>query len=511
MAEFKSAGLREIWGKIPLTIFVTKEQKKVLQEFKFVDIQLEGRLEKFLGSNDFDAALGAVELFYANSKLKEPRIAIIALGPEKDFNREVWQKVMQCAALFWQKKRSDKFSIIVPKIVNKFGTFDAAALAVKGVLIGSYEFKEFKTDEKRRVKEIKQVLFLGLPEESEKQWESGIEYGKVIGSAINRMRDLGNLPPNLMTPAYLAGHAESLGRKFKGLKVKVLDKAEMQKLKMGAILGVNAGAAEPPKFIIMEWWGAGRPAGSGKNADKKAPFVLVGKGITFDSGGISLKPGDKMDEMKFDMLGAAVVIETIAAVAELGLKANVVALAPATENLPSGSAYRPGDILTGMGGKTIEIINTDAEGRVILSDALEYAKKYKPAVVVDYATLTGACVRALGEEYAGLFTNESRLKKIIEESAGRSNDNIWQLPLHPVHTQGVKSEIADVRNLAFSPLAGASTGAAFLKEFTNYPWAHIDIAGVAWLSKGNAWQRIGATGWGVHISVEMIKKFFDVK
>lgn len=501
MIKFQQKKLDGVIGKTPVTLFVFKDDKKVLPEFKSVDTFLDSKLTMLLGTDDFEASGLATELMYGSHSSKEPRIVVVGLGDKKEFTREIWLHAVGCATIFWQKRKVSSFACVVPTSVKKtFGVKDTAVLLAKGVVVGSYEFNAYKPDKKLHATKIEEVYIANIESKEAKNWEKSIEEGNIIGEAINRMRNLGNLPPNLMTPTYLADHAVELGKKIKGLKVSVLEKADMQKLKMGGILGVNAGSEEPPKFIIMEW------LNGKKNA---APIVFVGKGITFDSGGISLKPGDHMDEMKFDMLGAAAVIQTLAAVAEMGLKANVIGLAPTTENLPSGSAYRPGDILTGMGGKTIEILNTDAEGRVILSDALEYAKLYKPAAVVDLATLTGACWRALGEEYAGLFTVNTKLKKVIEDAGEESSEAVWQLPLHPVHTKNIKSEVADVKNLG-GPLAGASTAAAFLKEFTDYPWAHLDIAGVMAYEKGTSFQRPGARGWGVHICVETVKKFFKI-
>jgi leucyl aminopeptidase len=293
-----------------------------------------------------------------------------------------------------------------------------------------------------------------------------------LADGMDLARDLGNLPGNVCTPAYLADTAKKLGREF-GMKVEVLERKQMEALKMGALLAVAQGSALPPKFIVVRYDGAG---------PKQAPVVLVGKGITFDTGGISIKPAGEMDEMKFDMCGAASVLGTLRAVAALAPKVNLIGLIPTCENMPSGTATRPGDVVTSMSGQTIEVLNTDAEGRLILCDALTYAERFKPAAVVDIATLTGACVVALGHHHSGLFTKSDALAAELTGAGREMADPCWRMPLDEEYQDSLKSNFADMGNVG-GRAGGAITAACFLARYTKaYEWAHLDIAGTAWKS-----------------------------
>jgi leucyl aminopeptidase len=305
------------------------------------------------------------------------------------------------------------------------------------------------------------------------------------------------MPGNDLYPETLADHARRAG-KTAGFRVQVFDKRKIEALKMGGLLAVNQGSVRPPVFIVMEWKGA---------SATQPPIVLVGKGVTFDTGGISIKPAERMGDMKMDMHGAATVIGTMFAVAKLRLPINVVGLVPATENMPSGSAYRPGDIVTFMNGKTAEIDNTDAEGRLILADALTYAERYKPQAVVDIATLTGACVIALGHVASGLMGNDRALLDRIKTAADATSEYVCELPLYEEYLEQIKSDVADVKNTGGRP-AGAITAALFLKHFIgNYPWAHLDIAGTGMAPKEGAYSPKGATGVGVRLFVEMLRRW----
>jgi len=492
----------DILGFAPLTVFIAVDEAAVPAEFKEVDALLEGRLKRLMKSDDFKTAPYAKELLYANPKIEEPRVVVVGLGKgAQSTSRETWEHAVASATMYWQNRKVNRFAVLVPQTIKRVLKAEAGLFLAKGVWLGSYDFNNYKSDKKAHAPAVTEVLVTNVDVKEARSWNKMINEGAVIGEAINMARQFGDLPPIEMTPTYLARHAETLAKTYKGLKVKVLNKDEIKKLGMGAFLGVNAGATEPPKFIILEWMKARK-----KNVQ---PVVLVGKGITFDSGGISIKPSDKMDEMKFDMMGGAAVIGALRTIAALDLPVNVVGLVPATENLPSGSAYRPGDILRGMGGKTIEVLNTDAEGRVILSDALEYAKRYKPALVVDVATLTGACIHAVGEEYAGLFTRDAKIKKCIEDAAEMTNEPVWQLPLDDSHVHSIKSYVADVKNIG-ERKPGASTAAAFLEFFTDYPWAHLDIAGQMAYGKPQPFQRQGARGFGVHLLTQVVRNWFKV-
>lgn len=318
----------------------------------------------------------------------------------------------------------------------------------------------------------------------------GLQRGLAIASGVRVARENANRPGNHATPSHLASEAKKIGKEF-GFKVEVFDRKDIEKIGMGSFLAVAKGSDEPPRFIVMRYEGA---------AASKAPIVLVGKGITFDSGGISLKPGGEMDEMKFDMGGAASVLGTMRAIGELKPKVNVVGLIVSCENMPSGRAVKPGDVVKSLSGQTIEILNTDAEGRLILCDALTYAERFKPAAVVDIATLTGACVVALGHHHSGLFTADDKLAGQLLAASRDALDPVWRMPLDDEYDEGLKSNFADMANIG-GRAGGAITAAMFLKRFTaKYPWAHLDIAGTAWKSGAAK----GATGRPVPLLTQFI-------
>lgn len=351
-----------------------------------------------------------------------------------------------------------------------------------------YTFTGFKSEQppKRKLGKIT-VMASG----SDKALKDAFNLGLATGRGMNLTRDLGNTPPNICHPVWLAEQAQQLANEHDVIKTEVLDEKQMKKLGMNSLLSVAAGSAQPPRLIVMEYRG-------GKPKDK--PYVLVGKGITFDTGGISLKPGEGMDEMKYDMCGAAAVFGTMQALAETKPEINVVAVVAAAENMPSGTATRPGDIVTSMSGQTIEILNTDAEGRLVLCDALTYVKKYDPEVVVDMATLTGACVIALGHHATGLLANDDALADELLAAGERTGDRAWRLPLWDEYQSQLDSNFADMQNIGGRP-AGTITAACFLSRFTKeYRWAHLDIAGTAWTS-GKA---KGASGRPVPLLVDYL-------
>jgi len=319
----------------------------------------------------------------------------------------------------------------------------------------------------------------------------GIKIGQAIAKGVNFARELGNLPGNICTPTYLANEAKKLARNQTALSVKVLEEKAMQELGMGSLLSVSAGSEQPAKLIVMEYKGGNK---------KDAPIAFVGKGITFDTGGISLKPGAAMDEMKYDMCGAASVLGSFKTLVELQLPINVVGIIAASENMPSGKATKPGDIVTSMSGQTIEILNTDAEGRLVLCDALTYTERFKPKAVIDIATLTGACVVALGNHASGLFSNNEALAQAILKAGQTANDRAWQMPLWDDYQKQLDSNFADIANIG-GPAGGSITAACFLSRFTKkLVWAHLDIAGTAWLSGAAK----GATGRPVPLLVQYL-------
>jgi leucyl aminopeptidase len=350
----------------------------------------------------------------------------------------------------------------------------------------SYRFDQLKSEPAAKRRTLAHIVIATASAREIARSEEGVKHGEAISAGVELARDLGNLPGNICTPGYLAESARKLARGRKAMSVRVKGEAEMKRMGMGALLSVSRGSQEPAKLITLEY----RPQRAGNR-----PIVLVGKGVTFDSGGISIKPAAAMDEMKFDMCGAASVLGAMKTVSMLGLNLNVVGIIPATENLSGGAASKPGDIFTSMSGQTIEVLNTDAEGRLILCDALTHAERMKPDVVVDIATLTGACVVALGSQAAGLFSNHDGLAQALLDAGESSGDRAWRLPLWEEYGEALKSNFADVANVGGRD-AGAITAASFLSRFAGkYHWAHLDIAGVAWRSGKSK----GATGRPVRL------------
>jgi leucyl aminopeptidase len=369
-------------------------------------------------------------------------------------------------------------------------SYSAARAIAQATRFATYRFTEQKSKADSRPKLARLTVAIADRADVEAA-RRGLAHAVAIADGVDLARDLGNRSPNVCTPNHLASVARELGRKYAALSVKVLGEAEIKRLGMGAFLSVTVGSDTPPRLIVMQYKGAGASV---------RPVALCGKGITFDTGGISLKPPPKMDEMKFDMCGAAAVIGTMASIAELRLKTNVVAIVPACENMPGGRATRPGDIVTSMSGQTIEILNTDAEGRLILCDALTYAKQFKPDCIIDIATLTGACVIALGGLYTGLFCRDETLAAALAAAGRRACDEAWPLPVRDEYGESLRSNFADFAN-AGAREGGASIAAQFLSRFVDEtPWAHLDIAGVAWL-QGSA---KGATGRPVGLLVDFL-------
>src|SRR5690349_12750032 len=335
-------------------------------------------------------------------------------------------------------------------------------------------------------------LILSVDRAAEKRAAAGLAQGLAVAHGMSLAKDLGNLPPNVCTPSYLADQARELAKRYR-MKVTVLERADMERLGMNTLLSVAQGSAQPPKFIVLEHRGGPK---------KMKPVALVGKGVTFDTGGISLKPAAEMDEMKFDMCGAASVLGTMKAVGEMKLPVNVVGVIPTTENMPGGRATRPGDIVKSLSGQTVEILNTDAEGRLILCDALTYVERFQPAAVIDIATLTGACVIALGHVASGLFANDDALAREVLSAADAAFDRAWHLPLWDDYQEQLKSNFADFANIGGRP-AGSVTAACFLARFTKkFRWAHLDIAGTAWKSG----KEKGATGRPVPLLTQFLLK-----
>lgn len=457
---------------------------------------------EFLATNDFKGELNETALLYPQGMLAAKRILLVGLGNADKYSLEQLRQAMGTASKTLMRLGLKKFALALETFISKNMNYDQAAQATtEGVILATYQYTQFKEIKPEERKSVEEVTLLFESEEIEGSLPLGIRWGEIVAKAANFSRDLQNHPGNWVTPTKLAEIAQEMAKKL-GLKCEILDKSEMDKLGMGALLGVAQGSQEPPKFITLE-----------HNSDKTDldTIVLVGKGITFDSGGISIKPSDKMEDMKFDMSGGAAVMGAVKAVAELNLPLHVVGLIPATENLPSGTSMKPGDIVQASSGITIEIINTDAEGRLILADALDYAKQYKPKAVVDLATLTGACVVALGHYATGLFSKDAELIARLKRAGENSGERLWELPLWDDYSEDIKSDYADVKNSA-GRWGGAITAAAFLAKFAEgYPWAHLDIAGTAWSDKEKAYIPKGGTGVGVRLLVQFLRDWVEGK
>jgi len=425
------------------------------------------------------------------ANLPSERVLLVGCGKEKEFNETRYREATAKAVKVLNDTGATEITTYLTELDIK-GRDIAWKIrqAVEVSEVALYRFDQLKSKPKNQRRAIKRMV-LAVPKRSDLgTGEQAIREGQAIAEGVRLARDLGNLPGNLCTPSYLAEQAQEIGKQF-NLKTTVLEKDDMQKLGMGALLSVSRGSRQPPKLIVLEYSG-------GKESE--APVALVGKGLTFDAGGISIKPAANMDEMKFDMCGGASVLGAVKAAAELKLPINLVGIVPSSENLPDGDANKPGDIVTSMSGQTVEVLNTDAEGRLILSDALTYAEKFNPAVVIDIATLTGACVIALGAHASGLLANNDSLAREILNAGKYTHDRAWQLPLWDEYQKQLDSNFADMANIGGRE-AGTITGACFLSRYAkNFKWAHLDIAGTAWKTG----KEKGATGRPVPLLVQYL-------
>ncbi len=461
-----------------------------------VDRALGGAIREIIAAGDFKGKSGETALLYTRGNFPAKRVLVVGLGKAEKFDLEAVRQASATAA----RKARDLGLPRLATIVHGGGIgglplSDAAQAVVEGTILGLYRYRELKGDEEGEGRAVEELTLVEFDESKLPEVQEGARVGQIVAEAVCLARDLSNRPANLATPTHLAETAQRLAQDL-GLRCQVLERADMEALGMGALVGVARGAEEPPKFIILEY-GADRP--------NLPTIVLAGKGITFDAGGISLKPADKMEEMKHDMSGAAAVLATLQAVARLALPLHVVGLVPATENLPSGRAFKPGDVLKALSGTTIEVISTDAEGRLVLADALAYARRFNPAAVIDVATLTGACVVALGHVASGLMGTSETLMARIKAAAQHTGEKVWELPLWEEYAELIKSDVADVKNVGGRP-GGAIIGGMFLKRFAEgYPWAHLDIAGTAYTDKVGPYTAKGATGVGVRLLVRLLQ------
>ncbi|MCK6481593.1 MAG: leucyl aminopeptidase [Planctomycetes bacterium] len=451
-----------------------------------VDEACGGLLSRVIASGEFQGKARSTLLLHSAGKSGPRRVLLVGLGKRGALDVEGVRRAAGAAALAGQAAKAGEMSAVLPA-PGGLRLEDLAAAFVEGSALALYRYLDHRTGEgAENPHPLVRVTLVAADPDARAALDRGVAFGRVLADAAVFARDVGNTPGNEGTPTFLAGKAREIASES-GMKLTVLDRADMEREGMGGILGVARGTEEPPKFIVLEH-NAGR-------ADLPL-YALVGKGVTFDSGGISLKPGADMHEMKFDKCGAVAVLATMRAVGRLKLPLRVAGICPATENLPSGKAYKPGDVVRTLGGRTVEILNTDAEGRMLLVDGITWAKRMQPRCIVDLATLTGACVVALGDAASGLFSTDDRLASSLESAGAAAGERLWRMPVYEEYTEQIKSDVADFKNTG-GRNAGACTAAALLKAHAEgTPWAHLDIAGTAWGGKDRDYVRKGATGVG---------------
>ena len=455
-----------------------------------IDAASKGEISRQIKSGDLSGSLGRSVVLTNVAGVRATRVAVVGLGKASAFGATQFRRALAAAVKSIASSKSNQILNCLTLETNTADVYYLGRATAEAIGDELYRFTAMKSGRKPASMPLKKIGMLIATRGDADRAMRGAEHGDAICKGASLAKDLGNLPPNVCTPSYLARTAQKLARNNGKLTTRVLNETEMKRLGMDSLLSVTAGAAEPAKLIVMQYKGGGR----------KAPIVLVGKGVTFDTGGISLKPGPAMDEMKYDMCGAAGVIGTMATVAALKLPVNVNVVVPTVVNMPGARATVPGDIVTSMSGQTIEILNTDAEGRLILCDALTYSRRFKPAAIIDVATLTGACVVALGKHHSGVMSHSDELADSILSAGVSADDRGWRLPLGDDYAQQLKSNFADFANVGGRD-AGAITAGCFLAKFTDgMNWAHVDIAGVAWRSGAKK----GATGRPVPMLSELL-------
>ncbi len=449
-----------------------------------LDKTLQTLIKNLQKNGDFTGKCASTLLLHLPPESQVKRALLIGIGKTEKSGLSVsdYRKIVQNLLIALQKTPAKEAVLLFEdiQVTDRDSYWQYQQLAMLAI-DQSYKYTKTKTEQKEKTQRLAKLSMIRTGSQQSAPLKKALSIGSAIGLGMNTAKQLGNLPGNICTPSYLASQARALAKQHPSLHTKVLEEKQMKDLGMGALLSVTAGTEQPAKLIIMEYKGGGK---------SDNPYVLVGKGITFDSGGISLKPGPKMDEMKYDMCGAASVMGCMTTITELKPKINVTAIIASAENLPSGKATKPGDIVTSMAGKTIEVLNTDAEGRLVLCDALSYAERYKPKAVIDIATLTGACVVALGKHATAVYSNRDDLAAQLLNAGETSYDRAWHMPLWEEYQKQLDSNFADIANVG-GPEGGSITAACFLSRFADsYPWAHLDIAGTAWLSGAQK----GATG-----------------
>lgn len=486
-----------------LVLFHFQDDDELAGPAVAVDEALNGVLSRILSRGDFSGRRGQSAVVYPEDPgFAAERVLLTGLGSREDPVREALRRAAGTAVRQAEQLKVDELAVALPAETG-LGTDGAARretarALVEGTVLAAWDYRELKAppgEDEEPVVRLDALTILATGADEEEGLRAGVDVGRIVAEAENLARELASKPGNVATPSHLADVAREIAEEG-GMQITVFDRAAMEAEGFGGILGVAAGTEEEPRFIVLEYRGG---------AENEAPLALVGKGVTFDSGGISIKPSQKMEEMKYDMSGAAAVLGAMQAVARLRPRINVVALVPATENLPSGRATKPGDVLRMYSGKTVEVINTDAEGRLILADALAYAQRYSPEAMIDAATLTGAVVIGLGHHAVGLMGSDEGLVAEVQAAGERTGERCWALPLWDPYREQIESGVADIKNTG-GRSAGSITAGCFLKEFVgDVPWAHLDIAGTAWKDEPAPYLRKGATGVPTRLFIEWIR------
>ncbi|MEK6757300.1 MAG: leucyl aminopeptidase [Bacteroidota bacterium] len=489
--SFRQSLLNRIKADV-LAVCIHQDGRFFQQEINVLSHKLGARIPA-AEAGDFKGKDGESAIVYLQKATAPRRLLLVGLGERKKLTIEKFRRVAATAAKRARSLKAKSLALALPRIDRQAS--DVIAAMAEGAFLSLYKFDKYITKKNDENAALSEITFYTERTSLLKTGEAAVRYAQTVSEATCLARDLANAPGNEIYPETLADAAWQSAERC-GYSATVVDEREIKELGMGGVMGVSQGSAHPPRFIILEY---GQPS--------KKTIVLVGKGVTFDTGGISIKPSANMAEMKMDMSGAAAVIGTFEAVARLKLPVHLVGLIPAVENMPSGSSIRPGDILRHYGGKTSEVDNTDAEGRLILADALAYAEKFKPAAVIDLATLTGACVVALGHHASGMMGNDEGLMKKLKAAGERTYERVWPLPMFDEYEKLIKSDVADVRNVG-GRWAGAITGAWFLKKFIgNYKWVHLDIAGTAILEENSDYTPKGGSGVGVRLLTEFLRRW----
>jgi leucyl aminopeptidase len=460
-----------------------------------LDKALGGALHELLRSKEFEGKANEVLLFHTQGKLPAKRLILVGLGKKKDAGLDQIRQAMGYAAKRVRQAKAGSFTAAPPSVTPRGASLvDVAQVMAEGAILGSYQFNVYRSEGSSN-KDVAAMSILASRQSQVRQLAEGIRRGMATAEATVYVRDLCNHPSNVMTPTRIANEAKALAKEA-GVSLKILEEKDMEELGMGALLGVAKGSHEPPKFIILQYHGA-------RKKDDR-PVVLVGKTITFDTGGISLKPAENMEQMKADMTGGAEVLATIRAAARLRLPLNLISILPVAENMPGGRAMRPGDVVKTLSGKTVEVQNTDAEGRLILSDGLAYAARFQPAALIDIATLTGACVVALGQFAIGMFGTDAKLKDAVRRAGLRAGERVWEMPLWDDYFEQLRSDVADMRNIGGRG-GGMITAALFLSKFVgDWPWVHLDIASTDWSERERAYIPKGPTGIGTRLLIQYL-------